>query len=256
MNLTPFTDQYGYITPEAESRNVVTYRRADAAASVVAVGVAAGLGSSNITTTGTATVSNGDGGQILVLTTAASSGVFASVQQTANPSMILTQGVSWFSTAEMPTTITSIRRFVGLRNDVTNNTQTNDTVASWSTPCAFLGFRYSTNASDPGWMAVVADGGGLQWTYATGVPVVASTRYLFGIDIRSRKWADMYIGVGLPNTFGYDCRLVQRFDLNVAFAAYGTSLADVSGIAWFDAQQNLAASARELRWSHARRAID
>ena len=256
MNLTPFTDQTGHILPESSARNVVYYRRADAGATVVAVGVAAGIGSSNITTTGTASVANDDDGQLLVLTSAASSGAFASVTQTANPTILLTQGLTFIHVVEMPTTITSIRRFVGLRNDLTNNTQVSDTITSWSVPCAFLGFRYSTAVPDAGWVAVVADGGGLQWNYPTGVPVTADTRYLFGIDIRSRRYADMYIGVGTPDPHGYNCQLVQSIDIATAFAAYGSSLADVGIMSWSDAQENLAASARELRWSHARRSID
>lgn len=68
--------------------------------------------------------------------------------------------------------ITNIRFWIGLcQAQVTN-------VDALLINTSFLGFRYSTVAVDPGWMAVTNDGVPAQTVLTTGVGIAASTAYL------------------------------------------------------------------------------
>lgn len=77
------------------------------------------------------------------------------------------------------TDITNIRFWIGLcQAQVTN-------VDTLAISTAFAGFRYSSVAVDPAWMAVTSDGVPAQTNLSTGVGVAASTAYLFELYVDS-----------------------------------------------------------------------
>lgn len=74
------------------------------------------------------------------------------------------------------TDITNIRFWIGLTQAQVTNV---DTLAAAT---AFIGFRYSTVAADPAWMAVT-NSGAAQSTLTTGVGATISTAYLFEVYV-------------------------------------------------------------------------
>ena len=104
----------------------------------------------------------------------------------------------------------------------------------------FLGFRYSTSASDTSWTAVISCvGAGTQTTYATGIPVTASTRYDFLFCYASTTQIYAYIGTGA------DQPLAGPFPLTVPSGVSKTTI--TYGIQ--AVLENTANAARALRWS-------
>lgn len=77
-------------------------------------------------------------------------------------------------------TITNIRFWIGITQAQVTN------VDALAINTAFMGFRYSTVAADPAWMAVCADSSGAaQTNLTTGVGISASTAYLFEVYVDS-----------------------------------------------------------------------
>jgi hypothetical protein len=200
-------------------------------------------------TGGTSAVQDDDGWWVNYATAASSSGragnwsTSAQEQLRHNPLQV--------TTIRTPSTMTSIRFWIGLLDALEEPVFDNNNPDSWTSPAPFIGFRYSTSASDTGWAAVCApaDGVTAATVVPTGFPVSASTRYALVVDARDPYTITWAVGrntsrPGVPFDF---TPLLTRTRVSLGVGP-GTYLHDYS-FATMTAVNSLSASARSIQWN-------
>lgn len=144
-----------------------------AAAVFQSVGLAA------VTTSGTLTEANDTDSAYVQAAITATTGSFGGFIS-ASFDLVRRQYDPYFACLIRTSTVITVMRFwIGITSAAIGNT---DNPGGAGT--SFAGFRYSTVAVDPAWMAVTADGAATS-TLTTGVGITTSTAYLFQMRVDS-----------------------------------------------------------------------